>query len=193
MYPILKDLKTYLSIETSKDDSLLTDKLNQAILSFENITGQRKFVSDSLTTRIFYSNQRNVKDSKTFFFLDDCCFVQSLTINGNIINPNHYIVFDVNDTPLTKITLLNACPYNFTNYSTTEDFSTIQIEGHWSYSIKCPVDVSGTIIRLAAWLYNQKDNAADYDKPVAFTMISKLPVGVPTDVIFTAQIYLRYF
>jgi len=193
MYPTLKDLKTYLSIETNKDDSLLTSKLTQAIVSFENIVGGRKFVSDALTTKIFYSNQNNFIDTRTFFFLDDCCHVETLTINNNIINPNHYIVFDSSQTPLTKIMLLNACPYNFSNYSVIENFSTIQIEGHWSYSIKCPEDVHGSIIRLASWLYNQKDNAADYDKPVAFTMLSRLPVGIPSDVIFTAQTYMRYF
>ena len=193
MYPTLKEVKTYLSIETNKDDSLLADKLTQAIVLFENITGGRKFVSGNLSTRIFYSNQRNVKDSRTFFFLEDCCHVQTLTINNNIINPIYYIVHDTTDLPLTKIVLLNSCPYNFTNYSTTEDFSTIQIEGHWSYSQKCPSDIHGSIIRLASWLYNQKDNASDYDKPVSFTMLSKIPIGIPSDVVYTAQSYVRYF
>lgn len=193
MYPTLKDLKSYLSVATTKDDSLLTEKLNQAIITFENVTGGRKFVSETLTTRIFYSDQRNIKDSRTFFFLDDCCHVQTLTINGNIVNPNHYIVKDTYDLPLTKIVLLNVCPYDFNNYSNTEDFSTIQIEGHWSYSQQCPLDVHGSIIRLAAWLYNQKDNATDFDRPVSFTMLTSLPVGVPADVIYNAKRYMRLF
>lgn len=192
-YPIFQDVKIYLGIERSEDDFLIATFLNQAISITESYTG-RKFVGGNAASKTFYTNDRAFINDKTFIFFDDISNVVSLTINGNLIDPTHYIVHKpVSEEPAVKITLKNICPYRFSNYAFEEDFSEVVVNGVWSYSTNCPQDVFGALVRLTSWLYHQKDNAADYDRPVIFSDKITLPSGIPNDVTMILNGYMRYF
>lgn len=191
-YPIFQDVKIYLGIDRSEDDFLIATFLNQAISIVESYTG-RKFAGGSATNKVFYTDDRAFLNEKTFLFFDDISSVVSLSINGNLIDPAHYIVHKPDSEPAIKITLKNVCPYRFSNYAFDEDASQVVVNGIWTYSLNCPQDVFGAIVRLTAWLYHQKDNAADYDRPVIFSDKIALPVGIPNDVTMILSGYMRYF
>lgn len=189
MYPQLQDLKSYLSINSTDDDFLLSLNLTQAVKVIENHT-QRQFTCTQDTTKTFYSDDRFIVNNKKFLFNDDICSLTSLVINGNTIPSNKYRI--TGDIPFTAIVLFPSSSYFFENYSTTIDPSSFSITGRWAYSIECPRDLFGVILRLSAWLYHQKDNASDFDRPVSLSNTMALPVGIPTDVAEACYSYSRY-
>jgi hypothetical protein len=75
---------------------------------------------------------------------------------------------------------------------TTEPDDDIAIEGKWAYSVTPPVDIKHATMRLAAWLYRQKDIGADVDRPVITPDGSViLPSKMPADVANTCFKYKR--
>lgn len=189
-YPQLQDVKNYLSINSTDDDFLLGLQLTQAIKIFEELTG-RVFVATTDSSRTFYSDDRAIVNRRKFNFYDDICSITSLSINGNAVASNKYRL--PYQTPYSHIELFPTSDYFFENYSTTEDPSSFVVVGKWAYSEECPRDIFGALLRLTAWLYHQKDNAADYDRPVAFSNTLTLPVGFPSDVVEVAKTYARLF
>jgi len=189
-YPLIEDIKNHLSIASNTDDYLLALQLTQAIAIIESLTG-RTFVSNSTSTKTFYTDNRSIVNNRKFVLYDDLCSITSLSINSSVIASNKYRVGD--RTPYYAIELLPTCPYTFQNYSTNEDPSSFSITGNWSYSIECPRDIFGAIIRLSAWLYHKKDNAADYDRPVAFSNTLNLSRSLPSDVTEITSAYERFF
>lgn len=189
-YPQLQDVKNYLSITSTDDDFLLGLQLTQAIKIFEELTG-RVFVATTDTSKTFYSDDRGIVNRRKFLFYDDICSITSLVINGNVIATNKYRL--PHNTPYSNIEVFPTSDYFFENYSTTQDPSTFVITGKWAYSEECPRDIFGALLRLTAWLYHQKDNAADYDRPVAFSNTLTLPTGFPSDVVEVAKTYMRLF
>mgnify|MGYP000859625153 CR=1 FL=1 len=189
-YPILQDVKNYLGISGTDDDFLLGLQLTQAISIVESKTG-RTFVCTADSSKTFYSDNRAIVNRRKFLLYDDLCALTSLTINGNAIASNKYRTDS--DTPYGAIELFPTSDYFFEDYSTTEDPSSFVIVGRWAYSIDCPRDVFGAILRLTAFLYHQKDNAADYDRPVAFSNTLELSSSLPTDVVEILKKYERIF
>lgn len=189
-YPILDDIKEYLGIEREDDDYLLTVLLERAIKVFESIT-DRVFVCEEDTTKVFEVFDRGVVSNRKFILYDDLCSITSLEINGTVLDPSKYKAID--SAPYTSINLYASSPLYFINYSSTSDPTEFEITGKWAYSETCPNDVYGAIVRLTAWLYHQKDNAADYDRPVAFSNTLQLSVGLPSDIVEISKIYKRLF
>ena len=186
-YPTFHDVKHYLGIENSEQDALIVATLKRAIATFENMCG-RKFVPKEEIKK-FDSNGDEVVNSRRLFIRDgDLLSISSLKIDGVVVPPTDYYVDGA--SPHFVVRIKSGSNYTFDEFSTAPE-QTIEIAGAWGYDVDVPDDVFGAIVRLAAWLYQQKDNAMELDRPVAISNAMVLPASLPSDVEAIARFYKR--
>lgn len=186
-YPKFQDVKHYLGIENSQQDALLIATLKRAIATFENMCG-RVFVPKT-ETRFFDANGEEVVTPRRLFLRDgDLLSIDSLKIDGAQVPVGEYYLGGVQ--PHFVIKIRDSSDFTFHDYEESPEQS-IEITGEWGYEPEVPEDVFGAIIRLTAWLYQQKDNAMELDRPVAISNAMVLPATLPSDVEAIARFYKR--
>lgn len=186
-YPKFQDLKLYLNIDTAKDDALLVVTLKRAIATFENMCG-RSFVP-AIETRYIDATDEQVVNGKRLFLRDgDLVEITELKIDSEIVPDDEYYLEGA--VPHFVVRLTNASDFNFRSYTVSPERS-IAITGRWGYQDEVPDDVFGAIVRLAAWLYQQKDNAMELDRPIAMSNAMVLPASLPSDVEAIAGFYRK--
>jgi hypothetical protein len=181
-YPTVANLKTFLSISASTDDTQLGWALNGAINYCEKLTG-RKFVA-ATETRYFSAKSPHVgQDKRTLFLHADCCAITTVTNgDGTVLTAYRKIGVDGNNAPWYKL-VIN--PNEATFWQNGADGTEIEIAGSWGYSATCPHAIFEAILRLAAHNYR----ARSVGQGGAVTAVSKragLAVGAaeyPQDVI----------
>jgi hypothetical protein len=171
-YCTLSELKTYVGATGTADDTILQDCIARAT-ALINIATNRVFEAPVDATRYFYVGEDT---SGTFLVFDaDLCAVTSIT-NGDGTAVTAYLTLPRNETPYYGVRLKSGGWNGDINHPIT-------VVGRWAYSVVAPLDVVQAAVRLAAWLYRQKDTNADLDRPVvspdgATLMPSKLPADV---------------
>jgi hypothetical protein len=174
-YATLINLKNYLGIDTDTDDSLLFDLLDRAEGIVDAYTG-RKF--EAITaTKYFGQSDTNGADLSLWGY--DLLSVTKLTNGDGVeIASSDYRLFPRNDDPKWLIKLNDTKSWEFS----TPD-SGIVVEGTWGYSTSVPADITHACIRLAAFIYRQKDTSADIDRPIVTgDGVTIMPSGLPSDV-----------
>lgn len=169
------ELKRYLGIESSNtaDDTLLGEICTRAQTTIERLTG-RKFECAADTTH--YLDRRYI-DQRVLYFDDDICQITSIVSNGATMDPAYWFAMPRNTTPYHAVQLR---PQSLAIWvAITTD---IQVTGRWAYSITPPDDIKHAAIRLAAWLYRQKDNTADLDRALVIGNSTILPAKMPSDI-----------
>jgi hypothetical protein len=186
-YPTYQDVKLYLSISSSVDDALIVATLKRAIATFENMCG-RTFLPKEDT--VYYSAKgENVIDRHYLHLRDaDLLSITSLTIDGVSVPVDEY--YTSGTLPKYAVRLHGESDFSFKEFSNYPEQS-IVIEGIFGYDTEVPDDVFGAIIRLTAWLYQQKDNSMELDRPVAISNAMVLPMALPSDVEAIARFYKR--
>ncbi len=182
-YPGFQDVKQYLSITASNDDALIVGILKRAIRSFENLCG-RGFLTASSTKKFSATGEEVVRWNHIVLRDDEVISISQIKIDGVIVPSTDYYL-----TP-HGIKLIISSDYAFSEYS-DDPHDTIEITGIWGYEASVPDDVFGAIVRLAAWFYQQKDNALELDRSVAMANGMALPAGFPKDVVEVARFYRR--
>ena len=174
-YASLVQLKDYLGITTDGDDNLLSSFLTRAEGIIDAYTG-RHFEA-ATETKYFTSEDIDGQDLNLWGY--DLLTVTKLTNgNGVEIAAADYRLFPRNETPKWLIKLDEGKSWNFS----TGD-SEISIAGTWGWSATAPADIQHACIRLAAFLYRQKDTSADIDRPmVTGDGVTIMPSGLPSDV-----------
>lgn len=186
-YPKFQDVKHYLGIENSQQDALIIATLKRAIATFENMCG-RVFIPKT-ETRYFNANDEQVITGKRFFLRSgDLLNITSLKIDGDLVPASNYYLAGA--PPFFNIILKESSTFSFKDYGDTPE-QTIEIVGEWGYEDEVPEDVFGAIVRLTAWLYQQKDNAMELDRPVAISNAMVLPASLPSDVEAIARFYKK--
>jgi len=186
-YPRFQEVKLYLNIDNSGNDALLVATLKRAIATFENMCG-RTFLP-STETRTFDATDEQIINAKRFFVRDgDLLTVTTLTIDGNVVPTDEY--FLVGAMPYHTLRITEGSDFTFRDFSTSPEQS-IQIAGTWGFDSTVPDDVHGAIVRLTAWLFQQKDNAMELDRPVAMSNAMILPPSLPSDVEAIARFYKK--
>lgn len=182
-YPQYQDVKHYLGIASSDDDALLVITLKRAIATFENLCGRSFALVEE--AKFFDANSEQVLDWRTLFPRDDDIYeITELKIDSIVVPTGEYYVSG------RKICLDVNSNFSFKEYASSPHNS-IKVTGKWGYSEIVPDDVFGAIVRLTAWLYQQKDNAMDLDRPVAVSNAMLLPAALPSDVVEIAKFYRR--
>jgi hypothetical protein len=181
------ELKTYLGISGSGDDSLLTTLLAQAQAFLEQVIG-RKFEASTNTTRTFDAVRDVVDDQGwgwgALLVLDhDLCSINSVT-NGDstVVSSSDYVTEPRNDTPYWGIRLKRSATAAWTYSDTPEN--AISISGKWAYSATCPDDVKRAVLDLAAYHYRRRGvEGTALDRPtVSPSGVTMFPGGLPESV-----------
>ena len=177
IYASMTNLKDYLgiSVATTEDDPLLTDLLTRAEGIIDAYTG-RHFKAETATK---YFTIDDIDGQNLYLWGYDLLSVTKLTNGDGVeIASGSYKLFPRNDDPKWIIRLNEDQAWSFANGD-----SEISVAGKWGYSVTAPADITHACIRLAAFLYRQKDTSADIDRPmVTGDGVTIMLSGLPADV-----------
>jgi len=177
-YVSAANLKVYLGITETTDDTLL-GTLIAAAQAFIDSYCRQTFEASGDTTRTFDPTR---DASGRWLYLDaPLAAITSVTNgDGNVVSAGNYITEPRNSTPYRALTLKSNSTVAWT-YTTTPENS-ISIVGKWAYSTSAPADIVQACTRLAAYLYRQKNNSGDLDRPIAIgSSAMLLPADLPKD------------
>jgi len=184
-YATSVQVKDYLGIaSTVVDDNLLGDLITRAEGLIDAYTG-RTFTAVT-ATKYFGENCTDGQD--LMLYGEDLLTVTKLTNGDSVEIPSgSYRLFPRNDSPKWLIRLDENKSWNF-----SDSDSEISVEGTWGYSATAPADIIHACIRLAAFLYRQKDTSADIDRPlITGDGVTIMPSSLPSDVTRILDRYKR--
>ena len=182
-YASLADLTTYLGIDASTaDDALLTQFLARAQAAVDGIC-HRTFEATADSTRHY--DYRSVDNCALYLDADLCAVTSVVNGDGITIGGAAYTTEPRNMTPWYALKLRAAVGLAWDGWN-----SDIAVTGKWAYSLTAPADVQQATIRLAAWMYRQKDNTGG-DAPMIAGDVTILPARIPSDVEALLAPYLR--
>lgn len=183
-YASLTDLTTYLGIDDSTaDDGLLGRLLVRAQAAIDTHT-RRTFEATVDETR--WHTLDDVCGRQLQFDGDLCAITSIVNGDGATVAASEYHTLPRNRTPYYAAELW---PDSVTAWD-ADSAGQIAVTGKWAYSLTAPADVQHACVRLAAWLYRQKDNTAG-DQTVIIGDTTILPARLPSDVQQLLQPYRR--
>lgn len=193
-YTDASSLKSYLGLTSSGDDTLLGNLISRA-QSIIDATTQRTFEASGNTTRYFNPDTDVDHKTRRILYLghNDLCQIATVTNgDGTVISASDYVTHPVNYTPYYAIQLKLSSSDVWT-YSDAPE-SAIAISGRWAYSVTAPADIQHATIRLASWLYRQRDsgNGGNDAATIATAGVVISPAALPSDVQLILQPYKRY-
>lgn len=178
-YTTVSLLKTYLGATTSNDDTLLTALIARAQAIIDAYC-QRTFEASANTSKTFDADRDT--DGAWLYLDEDLASINTVTNgDGDVLTAStEYMTEPRNRTPYFAIKLISQSGLSWT--WTTAPENAITISGKWAYSTTAPDDIVHATLRLAAYLYRQRDNAADLDRPVYVGNATILPSQLPSDI-----------
>lgn len=208
-YVALPDLKSYLGITSSTDDTLLQAFLDAATAYIESPAGAGRLFQAGSTTRTFdaiantdwappmsgvsdHTQTPGLLIGRTLYLDDDLCQITSITNgDGTAVLPDQYTTLPRNGGPWYAIQLKTSANLAWTWQD--DPVGAIAVTGVWAYSVTPPADIQHACRRLAAWMYRQKDTPNDPDRPmVSPDGVTLLPATIPKDVQTILLGYRRY-
>lgn len=188
-YCDLVELKEYLGV-TGTGDDLLLDALISSSQKIIDIHTGRTFEATTSTTRYFDSSSD--VDGRMLYFDTDICVITTVTNgDGVVISAANYFTEPRNSAPYFAIKLKQSSAYQWEATTAGDNENAIAVLGKWAYSLTAPADVRHACIRLASFLYRQKDNAADLDRAVIAGNSTILPAQIPNDIRLILSPYRR--
>lgn len=160
-------LRAYLGIEAQTDDALLTAFAGAAQAHIESACN-RRFEAVADETRSFEAADAN----GPLLYLDaDLCALTGVDIDG-----------EAADVSAVRTVPLNSAPW-WALRRPGGWHGEIEVTGRWAYSVAPPADIRQACIRLAAFMYRQKDSNSDADRPQqtpegTWLMPMKLPADI---------------
>lgn len=184
-YADLTALKAYLKIPTSTttDDTLITSCIARAQSIIERVTSKVYEASQDSTRR--FDAVRDVDGRMLLFDNQWIAAITSVTNGDGVLIPSTaYVTEPRNAGPWYGITLKTSgsdATWTFTD----DPEDAIVIVGKWAYATAAPDYIVQATIRLAAYLYRQKDNATgDADRPLLTgDGVTIMPQALPADVL----------
>lgn len=197
MYAATSDVKAYLKIPDSEieDDTLIGDLATRAQAIIEKKLS-RVFEAASDTARKFDAKADTELDEygarrDLVFYQEDLCSITSI-VNGDgmSIASTKYVTLPRNVTPYFGIRLKASSGYVWEYEDDPED--AITIAGKWAYSTSAPEDIVHATIRLAAYLYKQKDTQQVFEQVLTSPGgVLRMPSKLPSDVLELLEPYRR--
>jgi hypothetical protein len=147
--------------------------------------------TDGGTTR-YFSYDEDVDASGVRLMLDkDLAAITSITVGSDTVTSSNYTTYPRSDKPYYAIRLKDNSTNSWDTYTSDGDWeNAIQIKGEWVYSTAAPQDIKQATIRLALYMYKQRQTDADLDRPLLTNDgVTIMPTRLPADVM---QILNRY-
>ena len=178
LFKVYRGMSTSTSTTASVDNTVIQHCLDAAQAQIDRYT-HRTF--EASTTAARYFDAIEDVDGRTLYLDDDLAAIASVTNgDGAALTSTSYVTRPVNETPYREIRIRsgsdNAWTYN------TEPESAITVVGYWAYSTAAPDDIVHATVRLANYIYVQKD-AGSFDVTVfPEAGVVTVPQGLPRDV-----------
>lgn len=175
--------------DNTDDDTLIETYVIQASQMFETET-RRTFSATSNATLTY-----DVLPPQTFgnklFFTEDMLNVDRIVNAGTVIQPGSFTLLPYNGYPKYGLRLDTYSLAYWQQSSLTGWFAAIQIQGTMGYceTGQQPADVTLAVTKLAAYLYQTRDNNGDVVKFADGTM--SIPGDAPQMVLRTINSYKR--
>jgi len=177
-------LKEYLGPLGTDDDTLL-DRLCLAAQAMVDQITQKVFEVSADTTRYFNPEFADCG----MLMLDDWLLSVTTLTNGDgeVLTTADYQLLMPNCPPYFAVRIKSTSS-KFWTYTTSPE-NAISILGKWGYSLTPPANIVQATLRIAGWLYRQKD-AQIFDQ-TAFTEIGaiRMKASIPMDVIQMLEPY----
>ncbi len=184
-YASLAEVKLYRGIATTEtsDDTLLTSLIERAEEQIDSYC-HRVFVAPTTAATHYFDAVRDISaDRKTLYLDDDLATIVCVTNNnesGTALASTHYTTEPRNDTPYHAIRLTGRADSLWTWSEAPED--AIEVNGRWGYATTVPADIAHATIRLAGYLYSQKDSSVYDVTAMPDAGVITVPQGLPRDV-----------
>lgn len=191
-YCTVAQVRAYTGITATNDDSLIEALITRASRAID-IHTHRTFETASDSTR-YFDAERDTRDD--YLLLDwspyglDLCQITNV-VNGDGVTiaaasyatePRHY-------TPYYGLRLKLNSGYYWTYDDDPEN--AIAVTGRWAYSITPPNDIVHASIRMATYLYRQKDSNVFDVLAIPGSGVIEIPQGIPKDVAVMLEPYRR--
>lgn len=181
-YTTKEAVKLLLNIPAADtDDDTLIDSLCTQAQSEIDQYCHRRFEAAGDTTQ--YMDASADVDGRTLILPDDLAQVGTITNgDGTEVTAGQYVTEPRNATPYHAITLKSSAGIGWTYTSYPEN--AIAISGRWAWSVIAPSFITRAATRLAAYMYRQRDQITDMDRPiVSSTGVVLLAAAWPRDVL----------
>lgn len=189
-YVTLAQFKSYRGITSSKEDALIGDIIDRATGQIERYC-DRLFLAPTTAATHYLDAVRDVSDDRRTLYLDDDLATVVTIVNGDdeTVATTHYVTEPRHATPYRSIRLTQLADSLWTYDDAPED--AIEVNGRWGYATAVPADVQHATIRLATYLYAQKDVSV-FDVTMQMGMgVVTVPQGMPRDVREILEPYRR--
>lgn len=177
-YTTLAALKSYGGFEGDEEDELLNALIGSATSIIEDHT-QRVFEVDSETDQSF--SKLNLP-TESRFLGNELYFHSELAEEASAITDSPTVTYLPEDGP----------PY-WGMYKTDGAWAypTVTVTGYWGYSRTPPPTIEIACLRLAKWLYDQRDTTQGAAAVITPDGQVLLPRGLPDDVVTLLKPYRK--
>lgn len=176
-YATLAELKSELDLgDSDVDEVLMQRKLDEAQRIIDRVT-ERVFEAAMDEIRLIDYEEGKTVDGRKLILPEDLCQITSVTNgDGVTVTFDEFVTVPRLRSVGAEVTLpdspqawpwwaiqLKANSGKRWTYDTDPE-EAISVVGRWAFSVSAPADVKGATIRLADWLYHQKDSLADREE-----------------------------
>ena len=191
-YATLAEVKLYRGVATThtSDDVLLSALITRAVRQIDRYC-DRTFSAPTTAETHYFDAVRDVSADRRTLYLDDDLADITTIVNGDgkTITSTAYVPEPRNRTPYNAIRLTWDV-YGLWTWTTRPE-DAIKVTGKWAYSTAAPADIKHATVRLAAYMYAQKDsNVYDVVAEPSMGMMT-VPQGLPRDVQIILDPYRR--
>ena len=179
-YAHISDVKLYRGIpaDNTDDDALLESLLDAAQSAIDGYC-DRTFDYTTTSTR-YYDAVEDV-DGRRLYLDTDCAEIVTITNgDGTVVAGTSYVTVPRNSTPYREIVLKSDSGVDWTYEDSHED--AISVRGRWAYGMTIPAAIQQAAIRLAAYMYAQKDAQVFDVTMYPDAGVMTVPQGMPRDV-----------
>ena len=182
-YASVAQLRAYMGLDVNDDDPLLESLLTRAQFAIDNYT-HRTFEAAADTTKLFDAEQDTSDHYMvldwTPYVLDLCQITTVINGDGTSISASSYVTNPRNQTPWYGLRFkLNSGLY----WTFDQDpENAISITGRWAYSVTAPADIVHATVRMATYMYRQKDANTFDVTAIPGAGVIEVPQGMPRDV-----------
>jgi len=187
MYATVDDVKTYLDISGTADDTLLSALIDRAQAAIERRTG-RVFEAVSVSNINIWHD--NIHGTDLFFPRDACGFYTDPppvnywigSQSGNVLPISDAVGVPLDGPPYYALRILPRATVSWYDLLYSDEQPFIGLGALWAYSTTPPDDIVHATIRLAGYYYRQRD-AQVYDvTAIPDAGVITVPAGIPADV-----------
>jgi len=188
-------VKTYLGITGSADDTLIGTLVVRAQAMIDKYC-DRTFEASANTTNYFDAIRNTNRMVLLFSEGLELATTPTTVVNGDlatlVVNTD-FVTMPTNKPPFYGLRILPSVSSQWIETSAGNSERAVQVTGKWAYSETAPDDIVAVTVRLVSFLYRQRDQSGELDRPVSVAdgMIL-LPGRLPADIASILQPYRRH-